>query len=154
MLTFAEAALTGPFERTAAAGTRGTAYVVPEDPENNRVEWEIHVPRQGVFYLWLRYLHRGSGGRGGEVRQEVGVRLDGEPIATLGGGLTDLHVPDEHISPTCPLAAPFANAARRPWRCVPNGPRCIRSTPASSARAPAGWPTRSPPNDRHPLPNR
>ena len=103
-LHFAEAELEGPFERSTGAGTRGEAYLVAEETEGNRVSWEIDVPRAGKYYFWLRYLHRGSGGRGGEVRQHVRAALNGRGVATLGGGSTDLHVPDRLIAPESRLA--------------------------------------------------
>ena len=104
-LTFDEAEREGAFEQSEAGYTHGDFYVVPEDPENNAVEWEIEVPRDADYYFWLRYLHRGSGGRGSEVRQNVRALLDGEEITTLGGGLTDLHVPDALIAEDHPLAS-------------------------------------------------
>ncbi len=103
-LHFADAALEGPFERSTAAGTRGEAYLVPEDAEANRVSWQIDVPRAGQYYFWLRYLHRGSGGRGDAVRQHVRAAIDGRRVTTLGGGSTDLHVPDRLIAPESRLA--------------------------------------------------
>jgi hypothetical protein len=103
-LHFAAAETIGPFERSTAAGTRGAAYLVPEDVETNGVSWEIDVPHAGRYYLWLRYLHRGSGERGGEVSQSVRVALDGRRVTTLGGGGTDLHVPDRLIAPNSRLA--------------------------------------------------
>ena len=103
-LHFAAAETVGPFERSTAAGTRGAAYLVPEDVETNGVSWEIDVPHAGRYYLWLRYLHRGSGERGGEVSQSVRVAIDGRRVTTLGGGGTDLHVPDRLIAPNSRLA--------------------------------------------------
>jgi hypothetical protein len=106
-LHFAEAQTEGPFERSTAAGTRGDAYLVPEDSRTNRVHWEIEVPHAGRYYFWLRYLHRGSGNRGDEVRQAVQATIDGQRVVTLGGGSTDLHVPDRMIAPGSPLAERF-----------------------------------------------
>ncbi len=103
-LHFADAETEGAFERSTAAGTRGEAYLVPEEREANRVSWEIDLPHAGPYYLWLRYLHRGSGGRGNEVQHAVRATLDGQRIATLGGGRTDLHVPDRLIGPESRLA--------------------------------------------------
>ncbi len=102
-LTFDEAEREGEFEQSEAGDTHGAFYVVPEDPESNAVSWEIEVPRDDDYYFWLRYLHRGSGGRGDEARQHVRALLDGEHITTLGGGLTDLHVPDALIAEDHPL---------------------------------------------------
>lgn len=106
-LAFAEAELTGAFERSEAAGTRAVRYVVPEDSSANRVTWRIDVPHDGEYYFWLRFLQRGSGGRGGVARQEIRALLDGEPLTTLGGGQTDLHVPDALIAPEHPMAPEF-----------------------------------------------
>lgn len=103
-LAFAQGERTGEFELSEAGGLRGPAYVVPEAPESNRVAWTLDVPRAGTYYFWLRYLHRGSGDRGGETVHEVRAMLDGEAITTLGGGSTDLHVPDEFIAKDHPLA--------------------------------------------------
>ncbi|MDY0168676.1 MAG: fibronectin type III domain-containing protein [Thermoguttaceae bacterium] len=103
-LHFADADLEGPFERSTGAGTRGAAYLVPEDLAANRASWEINVPHAGRYYFWLRYLHRGSGGRGDEVQHQVRAMIDGRRIATLGGGSTDLHVPDRLIAPESRLA--------------------------------------------------
>ncbi len=103
-LTFDEAEREGAFEQSEAGGTHGEYYVVPEAPERNAAEWEIEVPRDDEYYLWLRYLHRGSGGRGSEARQNVRALIDGEQVTTLGGGLTDLHVPDALIAEDHPLA--------------------------------------------------
>jgi hypothetical protein len=97
-LHFAAADTQGPFERSTAAGTRGEAYLVPEDSEANRVSWEIDLPHAGRYCFWLRYLHRGSGDRGDEVRQSVRAMIDGRQVTTLGGGSTDLHVPDRLIA--------------------------------------------------------
>lgn len=103
-LTFDEADREGPFEESEAGATRGEFYVVPEDPGNNAASWQINLPRAGDYCLWLRYLHRGSGGRGDEARQNVAVLLDGKQVTSLGGGLTDLHVPDSLIAKDHPLA--------------------------------------------------
>ncbi len=103
-LHFAAADTQGPFERSTAAGTRGEAYLVPEDSEANRVSWEIDLPHAGRYCFWLRYLHRGSGDRGDEVRQSVRAMIDGRQVTTLGGGSTDLHVPDRLIAQESRLA--------------------------------------------------
>jgi hypothetical protein len=102
-LAFADADLNGSFEISKAGGLRGKAFVVPENPENE-VSWEIEVPVEGTYYFWLRYLQRGSGGRGDEVSQNVRVSLNGEPITTVGGGATELHASDEMIREGQPLA--------------------------------------------------
>jgi len=103
-LSFAASERTGDFEVSEAGGLRGAAYVVPESPETNQVAWEIEVPHTGNYYLWLRYLHRGTGHRGNETSQEIRATLNGAPLTTLGGGQTDLHVPDSHIEEGHPLA--------------------------------------------------
>ncbi len=103
-LHFADAQLEGPFERSTGEATRGSAYLVPEDVATNRVSWQIDVPHAGRYHFWLRCLHRGSGGRGDEVSQNVRVALSGQTITTLGGGLTDLNVPDKLIAPGSRLA--------------------------------------------------
>lgn len=103
-LTFDEAEREGPFEQSEAGDTHGAFYVVPEEPQSNAVSWLIDVPRDDSYALWLRYLHRGNGGRGGELSQNVRVLINGEQVTTLGGGLTDLHVPDAFIAEGHPLA--------------------------------------------------
>ena len=103
-LAFAEAELQGPFEQSEADATHGAFYVVPQDPEENSATWEVDLARDGDYAFWLRYLHRGDGGRGGEVTQNVEVLLDGERVTTLGGGLTDLHAPDTFLTRDHPLA--------------------------------------------------
>ena len=103
-LAFAAAELTGPFERSEAGGTRAAEYVVPREPANNRVAWRVEIPREGQYYLWLRHLLRGSGQRGEGVDQQVRVRANGRRVAVLGGGSTDLNVPDRLIAKDHPLA--------------------------------------------------
>ena len=103
-LDFVEADLTGPFERAEAGGLRAAAYVVPEDPAENRVAWQVEIPRQGDYYLWLRHLRRGTGRRGDDVNQQVRVRVNGRSVARLGGGSTDLNVRDNLIAEDTPLA--------------------------------------------------
>ena len=104
-LAFAEAELSGPFERKEAGGLRGPAFVVAETPKNNTVTWRVRIPRQGDYYLWLRHLLRGKGGRGPDVHQSVRVRANGEVVATLGGGRTDLNVRDSLLAEGHPMAS-------------------------------------------------
>lgn len=104
-LAFADADLAGPFEQAEAGGLRAETYVVPEDPATNRATWQVQIPHQGTYYLWLRHLLRGKGGRGQSVRQNVQVRANGRHVATLGGGRPDLNVPDRLIAEGNPLAA-------------------------------------------------
>lgn len=106
-LAFADAEQTGPFERSTAGGTRADAFLVPEDPENNRVAWRVEIPREGDYYLWLRHLLRGDGGRGGDVRQEIRVRVNGSQVATLGGGLTDLNIRESLLEEDPSVASRF-----------------------------------------------
>ena len=106
-LAFDEAELTGPFERATAGGLRADRYVVAEDREKNRVKWQVTVPREGAYYLWLRHLRRGTGRRGDDVSQRVRVRANGAYVATLGGGSTDLNVPDALIAEDHPAAEQF-----------------------------------------------
>lgn len=104
-LAFDEAEREGPFERIDnAGGTRAEAYLIPEDPNRNRVQWEIEVPETGVYYFWLRFLQIGDGSRGDTVSQRVDVRLNDESLTTLGGGATDFHASDDLIEPDHPLA--------------------------------------------------
>ncbi|MFA9478952.1 hypothetical protein ACERK3_11715 [Phycisphaerales bacterium AB-hyl4] len=105
-LAFADAERQGPFEESTAGGLRGSAYLVPERPRSNRVSWRITIPHEGEYFLWLRYLHRGSGMRGNETDNDVRVRLGDDHIATLGGR-TDLNVPDRLIDPDHPMAEQF-----------------------------------------------
>ncbi len=93
----------GKFERSVAGGLRGSAFLVPlEKP--NQVEWELDVLQEGTYYFWLRYLVRGVGSRGNQIRQDIEVYLDGERLGTLAGSLTDLNVPDELIAENHPMA--------------------------------------------------
>lgn len=104
-LTFAEGTRQGPFETSQGAASYGSAYLVPQEPKTNAVSWPIEVPRDGDYYPWLRYLHRGAGGRGGEVQQALRVLVDGQAVLSdLGGGATDLQVPDSFLAPGNPLA--------------------------------------------------
>lgn len=103
-LHFADAKVDGPFERSTGEATCGAAYLVPENVAANRVSWQVDVPHAGRYYFWLRYLHRGSGNRGDGVPQAVRATLDGRRVTILGGGLTDLHVPDKLIAPGNRLA--------------------------------------------------
>ncbi|MFO8082546.1 MAG: fibronectin type III domain-containing protein [Armatimonadota bacterium] len=112
-LTFAEARREGAFEETEAGATRGDFFVVAEEPESNAAEWEIDLPRDDEYYVWLRYLHRGSGGRGGGARQNVQVLLDDEQLTTLSGG-ADLNVADKLITEDHPMAP-------RLWTWLPPG---------------------------------
>lgn len=96
--------MTGPFEQSEAGGLRATRYVVPKDPTGNRATWRIEVPREDTYYLWLRHLLRGKGGRGGGVRQHVRVLANGKAVATLGGGHTDLNIPDSLLGKDGPQA--------------------------------------------------
>jgi hypothetical protein len=105
LLTFASADRQGRFEVAAGEATRGSAYVVPQEPSANAASWRLEVPRDGDYYLWLRYLPRGSGDRGGEVQQSIRVQVNGVAVlADLGGGGTDLHVPDSLLAAGHPLA--------------------------------------------------
>ncbi|MFO7774390.1 MAG: fibronectin type III domain-containing protein, partial [Candidatus Hydrogenedentota bacterium] len=103
-LPFAEGDREGDFEESGAGGLRGPAYLAPASPDMNRVEWDIEVPHAGEYYFWLRHLQRGSGGRGDNVWENVQVSLNGESLTTVGGGSTDLHVPDDLIEEDHPLA--------------------------------------------------
>jgi len=103
-LPFADGKLSGPFERKEAGGLRGPAFVVAQAPKTNSVTWRVQIPRKGDYYLWLRHLLRGKGGRGPDVRQSVRVRANGQVVATLGGGLTDLNVRDSLLAKDHPMA--------------------------------------------------
>jgi hypothetical protein len=103
-LAFAEAELSGAFERKEGGGLRGPAFVVAENPKESSVTWRVEIPRGGDYYLWLRHLLRGKGGRGPDVRQSVRVRANGETVATLGGGRTDLNVRDSLLAKDHPMA--------------------------------------------------
>jgi len=103
-LAFGDAELSGPFERKEAGGLRGPAFVVAESPEDNTATWRVQIPREGYYYLWLRHLLRGKGGRGPDVRQSVRVRANGQTVATLGGGRTDLNVRDTLVAKDHPMA--------------------------------------------------
>lgn len=105
--TFADADRTGSFELSEADATLGAYYVVPEEPGVNSAAWNIDIPRDGEYAFWLRYLHRGEGWRGGEISQNIIVTLDGKEITRLGGGRTDLNIPDPLITDGHPLASKF-----------------------------------------------
>ncbi len=105
-LAFAEAQRQGEFKESKAGGLRSSAYLVPQQPSSNRVSWTIDLPHDGEYFLWLRYLHGGSGMRGGETDHDVRVHLNGTQLATLGGR-TELNVPDTLIRPNHPLAGQF-----------------------------------------------
>ncbi|MBT4814868.1 MAG: hypothetical protein HON70_04175, partial [Lentisphaerae bacterium] len=108
-LRFDEAQARGPFSKREAEGTRAANYLVlPGDtPEgvarDSSLRWAVDVPAgatEGRWYLWLRYLPGGSAStRRVAVEQNVRVLLDGEPLTHLGGGLTDLSVPESGIRP-------------------------------------------------------
>ena len=105
-LRFDQAKLYGSFNRAKAPGTRGKEYVVipekakPEDAAAAKAEWQLELKHGGKHYVWLRYLPKGAGSsRGAAVQQSLKVLLNGRPIMTVGGGLTDLSVPDEAIRP-------------------------------------------------------
>jgi hypothetical protein len=100
-LHFDQAELTGPFKLKTEEGTHAEQYVIlPEGEEEHRVKWSLEAPHDGDYYFWLRYLPGGSAGsRGAAVRQDIIARLDGDKIATLGGGLTDLSLPDGQVRP-------------------------------------------------------
>lgn len=100
-LLFAEAELAGQFEQFEAEGTHGDVCVLlAEEDHDASATWRVDVPHGGEYYLWLRYLPRGAASsRGAAVEQNVQVLLDAEPIASLGGGLTDLSCPDGIIRP-------------------------------------------------------
>ena len=119
---FAEGDLTGSFQQSEADGLRGPAYVIPQNPFSNRVSWEIDVPEGDDYYFWLRYLHGGDRGRGGQIRQEVnslGERGTGR------AGQTDLNKPDELIDKSHPLPITY-------------GFRCTTEGITTSNRLPAG----------------
>lgn len=84
-LAFADAKTTGKFKKAQAGGLRGKQFLLPEQSEN-RVEWDINIPHEGEYFLWLRYLPRGDGRRGNLPEQNIQVLLDGAPLMRLGGG--------------------------------------------------------------------
>ena len=99
----------GPFAKGKAPGTHASEYVIlPQDIDADAVKassvsWELDVPEAGEqaqWYLWLRYLPKGSGSsRAAAVEHNVQVLLDGKHMANVGGGLTDLSVPESGIRP-------------------------------------------------------
>ena len=104
VLTFADGKRDGSFETVNADYTWGDYYVVPETPDENAVEWEIDVPYEGNYVIWIRFLHRGAGSRGGEVRQSIDFQVNGKSMAVLGGE-TDLNLPDNMIKNGHPMAS-------------------------------------------------
>lgn len=106
-LTFDGATLTGPFEKSTGAGTRGEAFVVPQDPRSNAVEWSINLPDEGEYYLWLRHLHRGDGGRTGGPEQRIHVVANDQRVGTLVNGRGDFNVPDSRLERSAARAESF-----------------------------------------------
>ncbi|MFA9480115.1 fibronectin type III domain-containing protein [Phycisphaerales bacterium AB-hyl4] len=102
-LSFVDAELEGSFERSEAGGLRSEAFVVPQEPKQNSATWQIDVPNDGDYYLWLRYLQRGDGERGEGAQQRIHVLLNGDRITTLVDQ-ADVDVADEMLSPGEPLA--------------------------------------------------
>ena len=102
-MAFDQARLEGPFAAEKADGTRAGSFVILPDSEEAaeaKATWEVEVPHEGTYYLWLRYLPRGAASvRAAAVAQNLSVLLDGRRIAGLGGGLTDLSVPDRALRP-------------------------------------------------------
>jgi hypothetical protein len=77
---------------------------VPRDNETNTVSWTVDVPDEGDDVVWLRYLHRGDGWRGGEVMNQPVLFVDGDEVTILGGE-TELNVPDQLITKGHPMAS-------------------------------------------------
>ncbi len=105
-LRFDQGVAEGKLLRGTAPGTHAKEYVLfpgtatPAEAEAARVTWSIEVANAGRHYLWLRYLPRGQAAtRGAAVVQNLGVLLDGRPIATVGGGETDLSVEEPAVRP-------------------------------------------------------
>ena len=105
-LHFDQASLRGPFKRATAAGTHAKEYVIipertsPAEATAAKVNWEINVEHSGKHYFWLRYLPGGeASSRAAAIQQEVRALLDGKPVTTLGGGETDLSIPENAIRP-------------------------------------------------------
>ena len=105
-LAFDQATLEGPFERADGPGTRAKQYVIlpaklkPEQVAGATATWQVEVPNDAKYCFWLRYLPRGAASsRGAAVSQNISVLLDGKTVASIGGGLTDLSVPDSVIRP-------------------------------------------------------
>ena len=108
-LRFDQAWTEGPFAKGKAPGTHAGEYVaLPKGTDADivkasSVSWELDVPEAGEqarWYLWLRYLPVGSGSsRSAAVEHNIQVLLDGKPLAHVGGGLTDLSVPESGIRP-------------------------------------------------------
>jgi len=105
-LRFDQAKLDEDFTRATAPGTRGKEYVMvpeetaPKETASATASWEMELKHRGKYYFWLRYLPKGTASsRGAAVKQSVRVLLDGKQVATVGGGLTDLSVPDSVVRP-------------------------------------------------------
>jgi hypothetical protein len=105
-LRFDQADLRGAFQRGTAAGTHAKEYVIlpektaPADVAAAKASWEIAIAQGGRHYFWLRYLPSGeASSRGAAVTQEIRALLDGKRIAVLGGGETDLSLPENAIRP-------------------------------------------------------
>jgi hypothetical protein len=138
-LFFAEARTTGKFQRSPAAGLRGREFIMPTDGKGNRVEWDIEIPHEGDYFLWLRYLPGGDGKRGDLPEHNIHVLLDGEPLMRLGAGLRsdgsplidsgigpDLVVDDNLIEQGHPLAPHVWTWARPASVLYADNPESVR----------------------------
>jgi hypothetical protein len=105
-LLFEQAKLEGPFKFGEGPGTHGKRYVIlpeavaPDEAARATATWTVNVPDAGTHYLWLRYLPRGAASlREAAVVQDIRVLLNGQRIASIGGGETDLSTPDSNVRP-------------------------------------------------------
>ncbi len=105
-LRFDQARLEGPLTRGTAAGTHAESFVLlpdkatSEEMQAARATWQVELAHEGDYYLWLRYLPGGAAGsRAAAVVQNLSVLLDGKAVGSVGGGDTDLSVPDSAVRP-------------------------------------------------------
>ncbi len=94
LLEFSDAELAGKFEEGEAYGLLSDKYVVPLDSQSNSVCWEFVLQEPAEVVFWLRYLQRGPGKRDLEMPHNVLIELNQEIVGELGGGITDINIPD------------------------------------------------------------
>jgi len=76
------------------------AKATADEVAGAKATWNLNLKHAGRYYLWLRYLPKGSASaRKAAVKQNVTVWLDGKHVTTVGGGLTDLSVAESNVRP-------------------------------------------------------
>ena len=105
-LTADQARRGGPIQTAQGTGTLGNAFaILPEtasaaDAADASLSWEVTIDHDAAFYLWLRYLPRGqASARNAALKQAVQLLVDGQPVALVAAGATDLSAPDSNLRP-------------------------------------------------------